>query len=154
MSTTIESEAAYRQANNQTLISAMASEHSDRPSDFDITVINDAERGRWTAILGAEGIGELTYRFVGGRVVLLKAWVDPAYRNHGVASELIAYALEEISHTGKKITIICPVVGTFIAGHPEYAGLIDPVHPGSGAQPQRAARSDEDEISAFEDDVQ
>ncbi|MGW7824566.1 hypothetical protein ACWGLF_42375 [Streptomyces puniciscabiei] len=44
--------------------------------------------------------------------------------------------LNEIRESGKKITIICPVVGEFIARHPQYLDLIDKVHPGSGAHPQ------------------
>jgi predicted GNAT family acetyltransferase len=155
MTNTIEAEAEHRLANNEALIAAMSEKaHVDKPSDFELTVINDAERARWIAVLGAEGIAELTYRYVGGRVVLLYAWVDHAYRNHGVASELIAYALDEISRNGRKITIICPVVGSFVANHPEFADLIDKAHPGSGAYPQPGDTGhDELDLAAFENDV-
>ncbi|MFD5215456.1 GNAT family N-acetyltransferase [Microbacterium sp. NPDC058345] len=157
MATTLEAEATRRAANNAALITEMtASDHTENPSDYELTIVNDAERGRWIAVLGAEGIGELTYRYVGGRVVLLKAWVDHSYRNHGVASELVAYALDEITRMGKKITIICPVVGTFISQHPEFADLIDARHPGSGASPampEAAPRDDESEIAEFEKDI-
>ncbi|HWM16117.1 MAG TPA: GNAT family N-acetyltransferase [Microbacterium sp.] len=155
MTNTLEAEAEYRLANNEALVAAMREEaHVDSSSDFELTVINDAERGRWTAVLGAEAIAELNYRYVGGRVVLLYAWVDHTYRNHGVASELIAYALDEISRSGQKITIICPVVGSFVANHPEFADLIDKVHPGSGAYPRPGATGhDEQELATFENDV-
>ncbi|MEV8213996.1 GNAT family N-acetyltransferase [Leifsonia sp. NPDC077715] len=101
---------------------------------------NNAERQRFVALLGADAIGELTYRHVGGRIVLLSTWVDSVYRNQRVAYELIARALDEISDTGKKITIICPVVGEFIARNPEYAELIDPGHPEDGAGAARPGR--------------
>lgn len=157
MPTMLEEEVQRREANNAALIAEMTvPAHRDIPSDYELTIINDAERSRWIAVLGAEGIGELTYRYVGGRVVLLKAWVDHNYRNHGVASEMVAFALEEIQRSGKKITIICPVVGTFIARHPEFAELIDERHPGSGAHAETAASShapDEAEIAEFEEDV-
>ena len=157
MATTLEAEAQRRDTNNEALIAEMtAPAHNDTPSDYELTIINDAERSRWIAVLGAEGIGELTYRYVGGRVVLLKAWVDPSYRNHGIASEMIVYALDEIQHLGKKITVICPVVGSFIAQHSEFAGLIDERHPGSGARPPAMASSDEDdeaELGEFEKDI-
>ena len=126
---------------------------SETESSWELDVINDTERGRWIAALGAEAIGELTYRFVGGRVVLLSTWVDHAYRNRHVATELIHRGLDEIRETGKKITIICPVVGEFIARNPEYLELIDKVHPGSGAYPhqQHAGGSDDDQqLAAFE----
>jgi predicted GNAT family acetyltransferase len=66
--------------------------------------------------------------------VLLSTWVDSVYRGHGVASELVAHALDEVRESGKKITIICPVVGEFIARNLQYLDLIDEAHPGAGAQ--------------------
>lgn len=125
-------------------------------SSWELDVLNDTERGRWIATLGADAIGELTYRFVGGRVVLLSTWVNHAYRNRHVATELIHRVLEEIRETGKKITIICPVVGEFIARNPEYRELIDTVHPGSGAYPLQdstGGSDDEQQIAAFEQDM-
>jgi len=81
---------------------------------WELDVLNDAEHGRWIATLGDEAIAELSYGFVGGRVVLLTIWVDPAYRKKRVATELVSRVLDEIRESGKKITIICPVVGEFI----------------------------------------
>jgi len=157
MTTAVEAEAISRAERNSALIAALGVKlPSDVASSFELDVINDTERGRWIATLGPDPIGELTYRFVGGRVVLLSTWVNPAYRNQRVASELIARALDEIGGTGKKITIICPVVGEFIARNPEYADLIDRVHPGSGAFPDRDARrssDDEHQLGAFEQDL-
>ncbi|MEV0428128.1 GNAT family N-acetyltransferase [Micromonospora sp. NPDC050495] len=127
--------AAARAENNAAIIAALGgSGLGEKESSWELDVINDAEHGRWVAVLGAEAIAELSYRFVGGRVVLLTTWVDPAYRNHRVATELVSRVLDEIRESGKKITIICPVVGEFIARHPEYTDLIDKVHPGSGAR--------------------
>jgi hypothetical protein len=51
--------------------------------------------------------------------VLLSTWVAHPYRQKRVATELIARVLDEIRHSRKKITIICPVVGDFIARNPE-----------------------------------
>ncbi|WP_221305054.1 GNAT family N-acetyltransferase [Streptomyces sp. Ag109_O5-1] len=144
--TGVEAEAAALDENNATLIAAMDQAGPDQVgSSWELDVINDTERSRWFAAIGPEAIAELSYRFVGGRVVLLTTWVDPAYRHHRVATELIARVLDEIRPTGKKITVICPVVGEFIARNPHYRDLIDKVHPGSGAYPQhrRAAEADD-----------
>jgi predicted GNAT family acetyltransferase len=119
-----EAEAAKREENK-----------GEVESSWEFDVVNDEERGRWFAAIGDDAIAELSYRFVGGRVVLLSTWVDPGFRHHRVAAELIARVLDEIRPTGKKITVICPVVGSFIARHPQYLDLIDKVHPGSGAYP-------------------
>jgi predicted GNAT family acetyltransferase len=151
--TNLETEETKREERNAALIDALGgSAYRDVESSWDLDVINDVERGRWIAALGAEAIAELTYRFVGGRVVLLSAWVNRAYRNHRVATELVARVLDEIRESGKKITIICPVVGEFIARNPEYLDLIDHVHPGSGAFPPHHADHQEKSV-AFEHDM-
>jgi hypothetical protein len=78
VTTNIEAEAATREENNAALIAALdETSLSEVESSGELDVINDAERGRWIATLGAEAIAELPYRFVGGRVVLLTTWVDP-----------------------------------------------------------------------------
>ncbi|OLS99459.1 GNAT family N-acetyltransferase [Pseudonocardia sp. CNS-004] len=156
MTTSIEAEAANREENNATLIATLDEKSlGDVESSWVLDVINDAERGRWMATLGAEPIAELSYRFVGGRVVLLKVWVDPAARHNRVAQELIARALDEVRESGKKITVICPVVGEFIARHPAYLDLIDKVHPGSGAYPRHepADGNHDEDLAAFERDL-
>lgn len=152
MTNTVEAEAAARAKNNAALNDTSPGE---RESSWQLDVLNDAEYGRWIAVLGAEAIGALSYRFVGGRVVLLTAWVEPAYRRHRVATELIARVLDEIRDSGKKITVICPVVGEFIDRNPQYANLIDAVHPGAGAYPQHgpAKASPDAEIAALERDL-
>lgn len=153
----IEAEAATREENNAALIAALDEKApGEVGSTWALDVINDAERGRWIAVLGADAIAELSYRFVGGRVVLLTTWVDPAARHNRVAEELIARALDEVRESGKKITVVCPVVGEFIARHPEYLDLIDKVHPGSGAYPRHnPADGDQDEeLATFERDLE
>lgn len=136
MTINLDAEASEREQNNAALIAVLGEAgHIDGQSKWELDVLNDTEHGRWVATLGAEAIAELSYRFVGGRVVLLTTWVDPTYRNNRVATELISRVLDKIRESGKKITVICPVVGEFIAHNPEYADLIDIVHPGSGAYP-------------------
>ncbi|GAA0907018.1 GNAT family N-acetyltransferase [Pseudonocardia zijingensis] len=156
MTTNIEAEAATREENNAALVAALDRKNlRDVESSWVLDVINDAERGRWIATLGADAIAELSYRFVGGRVVLLTTWVEPAARHNRVATELIARVLDEIRESGKKITIICPVVGEFIARHPEYLDLIDKVHPGSGAyrRHEPAGGNDDEDLAALERDL-
>ena len=156
MTINLEAEAATREENNTALIAALdRTGRSEVESSWELDVINDTEHGRWIATIGADAIAELTYRFVGGRVVLLYTWVDPAYRENRVATELVARVLDEIRESGKKITIICPVVGEFIARNPEYLDLIDKVHPGAGAYPEHEAARDQDDeqLTAFEHDL-
>ena len=153
MTINLEAQSAAREENNAALIAALAETSlSEGESSWELDVLNDAEHGRWIATLGADAIAELPYRFVGGRIVLLTTWVNHAYRNNRVATELISRVLDEIRESGKKITIICPVVGEFIARNPEFLDLIDTVHPGSGAHPKHepVGVQDDEHLTAFE----
>ena len=153
MTINLEAQSAAREENNAALIAALAETSlSEGESSWELDVLNDAEHGRWIATLGADAIAELPYRFVGGRVVLLTTWVNHAYRNNRVATELISRVLDEIRESGKKITIICPVVGEFIARNPDYLDLIDTVHPGSGARSKHepVGVQDDEHLTAFE----
>jgi predicted GNAT family acetyltransferase len=122
-------------------------------SKWVLDIVNDAEHLRWEAVLNEDTVAELTYRYVGGRIVLLSTWVAHPYRRQGVATELIARVLDEIRETAQKITIICPVVGEFIARNPEYADLIDTVHPGAGAHPSKPPTSQDEQLAVFVNDV-
>lgn len=157
MTTTVRPEESNREDGNAGFTAVLSTNGTgETESSFQLDVINDLERGRWDATLGGDAIGELTYRFVGGRVVLLSTWVNPAYRNRRVATELIHRVLDEIRDTGKKITIICPVVGEFIARNPGYIDLIDTVHPGSGAYPHEnhtGDPGDEQQLAALTQDL-
>jgi predicted GNAT family acetyltransferase len=103
-------------------------------SDYELDLSDDAEYGKYVAYLNQDEIGALSYRHVGGRVVLLSLFVDDAFRGHGVATELIEYVLESVRRSGRRITIICPVVRTFIDRNPEYEALVDQAHPGVASE--------------------
>ncbi|MEU1839350.1 MULTISPECIES: GNAT family N-acetyltransferase [Micromonospora] len=98
---------------------------------FDFAVVNDEKTGIYDAIVGDREIAGLTYNVAGDdRLVLLAALVYPEFRKQGVATELIRRVLNDVRAQGKTVTILCPIVRTFIEHNPEYADLIDPEHPG------------------------
>jgi predicted GNAT family acetyltransferase len=114
-------------------VDTRATQHPTQPvpaSDCGIAVGHDEGLQQYGAWIGTEQIGYLTYKLVGGRVVLWSTMVLPAYRKHGVATELVAKALDDIRASGKTITIVCPIVWEVIRRHPQYEDLIDKVHPG------------------------
>jgi predicted GNAT family acetyltransferase len=100
------------------------------PSDCGIDVRHDEAHQTYGAWIGHEQIGHLTYKLVGNRIALWTTMVLPAYRRHGVATELVAEALDDIRSTGKTITVICPIVREVIDRYPQYRDLVDAVHPG------------------------
>jgi predicted GNAT family acetyltransferase len=98
---------------------------------FDFAVVNDEKASIYEAILGDREIAGLPYNVAGDdRLILLATSVFPEHRKQGIATELIRRVLDDVRAQGKTVTIMCPVVRTFIERNPEYTDLIDPEHPG------------------------
>ncbi|OLS99581.1 hypothetical protein BJF90_08005 [Pseudonocardia sp. CNS-004] len=106
--------------------------HDDSPDPAsDLEVINDEKTGIYEAIVGDRTVAGLSYTVTGDdRLVLLAVSVFPEFRRQGVATELIRRVLDDVRTQGKTVTIMCPIVRTFIEKNPGYAGLIDTRHPG------------------------
>jgi len=99
-----------------------------------LVVRDNPESQTYDALVEDEIVGTLLYEREGPRLVLTHTAVQKSYQHHGIATTLIAAALDDIRAKGKKVTILCPLVASFIAGHPEYADLVDPEHPGKLAE--------------------
>jgi predicted GNAT family acetyltransferase len=98
---------------------------------FDFYVVNDEKTGIYKAIVGDTDIAGLPYNVASDdRLVLLATSVFPEFRKQGIATELIRRVLDDVRTQGKTVTVMCPIVRTFIEHNPEYADLIDPRHPG------------------------
>jgi quinol monooxygenase YgiN/predicted GNAT family acetyltransferase len=95
-----------------------------------LVVRENTESQTYDALVGDDIAGTLLYEHEGPRLVLTHTAVQTRYQHQGVATALIAGALDDIRLKGIKITILCPLVNTFIQAHPDYADLIDAEHPG------------------------
>ena len=105
--------------------------HDPHVPAFDFEVVKDEKVGIYDAIVGDREVAGLTYDVAGDdRLVLLAISVFPEFREQGIATELIRRVLDDVRAQGKTVTILCPIVRTFIENNPEYAELIDPEHPG------------------------
>ncbi|MDQ0923816.1 putative GNAT family acetyltransferase [Pseudarthrobacter sp. W1I19] len=106
---------------------------------FDFYVVNDEKSGIYEAIVGDTEIAGLPYTAAGNdRLVLLATSVFPDYRKQGVATELIRRVLDDVRAQGKTVTIMCPIVRTFIKRNPGYADLINAAHPGVTSRSQHS----------------
>jgi predicted GNAT family acetyltransferase len=114
--------------------------HDDSPDPAsDLEVINDEKAGIYEAIVGDRTVAGLSYTVTGDdRLVLLAISVFPEFRRQGVATELIRRVLDDVRTQGKTVTIMCPIVRTFIEKNPGYAGLIDTRHPGVTKGPRQS----------------
>jgi predicted GNAT family acetyltransferase len=99
---------------------------------FDFELVKDETAGTYDAIVGDTEVGALTYDEVDGgkRLVLLATSVFPEFRKQGVATELIRRVLDDVRTRGLTVTIMCPIVRSFIDHNPVYRDLVDPDHPG------------------------
>lgn len=98
---------------------------------FDFELVKNEETGSYDAIVGDREVAVLTYNVAAtNRLVLLATAVFPEFRNQGIATELIRRVLDDVRAQGKTVTIICPIVRSFIDRNPRYADLVDPEHPG------------------------
>jgi len=98
---------------------------------FDFDVVNDEKHHIYEAVAGDTRIAGLTYDVAGDdRVVLLATSVLPERRKQGIATELIRRVLDDVRTQHKTVTVMCPIVHTFVEHNPGYADLIDAEHPG------------------------
>ncbi len=88
------------------------------------------DRQVYAATIDGLEVANLRYDEVDGRVVVITTRVVPEFRGRGIATDLIADALDDIRERGQKVTVLCPVVAAFMKGNTQFTDLIDPEHPG------------------------
>jgi predicted GNAT family acetyltransferase len=69
-------------------------------------------------------VGEIRYRRDPDRIVLVHTEVSPALEGHGLASRLVAGALDDIRTRGLRVVPVCPFVRSYLRHHPEYEDLV------------------------------
>lgn len=92
----------------------------------ELVVADNAEEERYEARRGAEVVGFIAYRHDPRRrrMILIHTEVAPELEGTGIASQLVAGALDDIRRRGLTAVPICPFVRAFLGRHPEYADLV------------------------------
>lgn len=110
--------------------------HGVDAAAFEFFVVRDEKASAYSAMVGDTEIGQMTYNTAGeSRHVLLALFVIPVYRNQGIATNLIRRVLDDVRAHRRTITILCPIVRTFIDRNPEFMDLVDPDEPGVTMRP-------------------
>jgi predicted GNAT family acetyltransferase len=112
---------------------ARAHQPASRPvrgSDYELDITHDPDLAVYRAWINSDEVAILTYKIVGHRFVLLSTSVVPAFRKHGIATELIAHVLDDVRESGRTVTVICPAVREFMDHYPDYEDLLDKNRPG------------------------
>lgn len=94
--------------------------HTDR--QYEITV--DGVRAGLAAYLDIGDTGD-----TGGQRVFHHTEIDKTFGGRGLGTVLIAAALADTRAAGKRIVPTCSFVEAYVAEHPEYADVVDPVTP-------------------------
>jgi uncharacterized protein len=85
--------------------------------------VDDAS-SRYVLEIDGEVAGLLEYHDEADVVDLVHTEIDPARRERGLGSELVAGALDDLRTKGRRVRPTCPFVARFVAEHPGYADLV------------------------------
>jgi predicted GNAT family acetyltransferase len=91
------------------------------------TVIrHEADHHRYVLVVDDREAGLADYRTIGETIVFTHTEVDPSRRKHGLGSNLVKGALDDVRINSKrKVVPQCPFVADWIDVHPEYHELVE-----------------------------
>jgi predicted GNAT family acetyltransferase len=84
-----------------------------------------AEPHRYTIAVDGNQVGKAEFRDRDGRRVFTHTEVDTNYEGRGLATILIAEALQETRDAGLRIVAQCPMVAAYVKKHDEYSDIVD-----------------------------
>ena len=90
-----------------------------------VTIDHRPDSARYEISVAGEAVGLSRYRDSNGQRVFLHTEVDPAYQGQGLASKLIALALDDTRRSGLRVVASCPMVAAFVEKHHEYDDIVD-----------------------------
>ncbi len=85
------------------------------------------EAGRFTIAVEGRTVGLAEYFDRDGRRTFPHTEVDKAFQGRGLATILVAEALDATRTAGLRIVPACSMVADYIDKHPAFAGITDPV---------------------------
>lgn len=85
-----------------------------------LTVTDNADAGRYEIQRGGTLAGFSDYRDRAGRRIFVHTEVDPAFAGQGLATRLIAGALDDTVARGLVVVPRCPFVRAYLARHPDH----------------------------------
>jgi predicted GNAT family acetyltransferase len=86
-------------------------------------VRDNPEQSRYELDEDGHVVGEILYRRYPDRIVLVHTEVPPELEGQGLASRLVAGALDDIRAQGLRVVPVCPFVRAYLSSHPEYAEM-------------------------------
>jgi uncharacterized protein len=87
-------------------------------------VVDNPGQNRYEIFLGDEVAGFLQYRARPGLIALIHTEVGDRFEGQGLASRLIAFALDDARARELAVLPFCPFVNAYIQRHREYVDLV------------------------------
>jgi uncharacterized protein len=87
------------------------------------------ENGNYTIAVDGQTVGLAAVADRGDQRVFYHTEVDDQFEGRGLATILVAEALEATRADGRRVVAVCPMVAAFIKKHPEFSAITDPVTP-------------------------
>ena len=84
-----------------------------------------AEPDRYTIAVDGTKVGKAEFLDRGDHRVFTHTEVDKNYEGRGLATILIAQALQETRDAGLRIVPRCPLVAAYVSKHDEYQDIVD-----------------------------
>lgn len=72
-----------------------------------------------------DGSGELVYRALPGRLVLVHTEVPPEHEGHGIAGKLVRAAVARAAAGHETLVPLCPYARRWLETHPDEAAAVD-----------------------------
>ena len=89
-----------------------------------VRVVDVPERSRFEVLVDGEVAGVTEYRRRPGLIAFIHTLIDPRFEGRGLGTQLVRTALSDARSEGLSVLPFCPFVRGYIAGHPEYVGLV------------------------------
>jgi uncharacterized protein len=89
-----------------------------------MSVSDNRGKSRFEIEVDGEVAGYTSYQRGKDQIAFMHTEIEPAYEGRGLASQLIAAALDQARAEGLEVLPFCPFVRGYIADHDEYLDLV------------------------------
>lgn len=90
-----------------------------------VHIWDDTEDHRYRIEVDGHRAGMAVYHLRGGKHFFVHTEVDDEFSGRGLGTQLVKYALDDVSAKGGKLVPLCPLFAAYIKRHPEYDDLVD-----------------------------
>jgi predicted GNAT family acetyltransferase len=91
---------------------------------MDVQVTRDEDEDRYEVRADGALAGFTAYRERPGMIIFTHTETEGRFEGQGLASRLVAGALDDARSRGLAVLPFCPFVNGYIARHPEYVDLV------------------------------